>query len=1817
MSHYNPKINALHKLFLISFFIGIFLLGFSTKVSAQTTKIFSTTGNWNTPGNWSPSGVPGPSDIVVINPGANLTIDVAATCDSVFFVSGATSSSIIISGSNSLTVTRNVHFTDLTANNQSQTINVGAGSFSCDSIWFENTSATTRTNRLLISTGTATVNRIYMGATAAAENQLVFSGDGTLKIGGLWTPGTSTFTPSTGIVEYNGALAQSVRGTTYNKLVLSGSTKTLAASTVVNDSLKIAAGCTLNNSASINLTCNSVLYCEGTYQESNTGGTVTLRGLVHITNSGTFISTVNESFTITNSIRNDGTFSSGSGTYTFTTNAQELSGTSTITFTGAVTITGITLTNNISTLTINGNLTGTGTLVNTAGKTLNLLGATLTIASLDASAAGNTVAYNRTNTQTIINTSYRNLSIGGSNIKSVAADLTVNETLTINAGTLAIDRFTINAGGSFATNGVAAGILRIRNVGATPLPTGKTWNFTVNYDSTAAQNVVNGTYLGLNLTGGNRILSASGTIFITGTYTPGAGVLTVTGNTMEFSGSGTQTIPAAQYNNLVSSNVGARTLAASGTILIAGTFTPGANTYTTTGSTINYNSGSAQSIIVFTYNNLAVTDGFTKTMAGSFTVGGNLVLTSGKLSIGANTLTINGTVTATAANSIVGGATSNLTFGGAGAATTFFLDQTTPGTTNNINTFTINRGTTLITMGNDMVVNGSVTLTSGRLSPGANTLTLTGAFSGSTTNSISGNGTTSTVVFSGSGNVNFFMDQTTIGTTNRLGTLTFNRTGNTLTLNNATQVATALNITSGKIVLNKQTLTINGTVATDATNNITAGAGSAIAFAGSGNTNLFLDQTTPGITNRLTTLTINRTGNTVTMGNNFSLARITLTAGKLAIASNTLTIDSTAAFIVGSVMSANNCIVGNGSSNLSITTSDNIAVTNSTFFFDQTTPGTTNALGSLTLNLGGNTRSILLGNSLIVQNSLTLTQGDLALGANSLTVNGTLTSTVLNAISANGSTSTLIFGNSGNVNFAIDQTTANSSRLGTLTFNRTGNTLTLAAPLQIAAALNITAGKITLNKQTLTLNGTITTDATNNITGGPGSFIALGGTGDATLFMDQTTPGTTNRLSTLSINRTGNTLNLGNSFNLARLTLTAGKIAIGSNTLTLDSIASYIFGAALNATNLITANGSSNLSITTSDNNAVTNPNLFFDQTTNGTTNKLANFTVNLGGNTRSLTLGNSLHVQTALSLTRGDLAIGSNTLTINGTFTTDVNNCLIANANSNLVIGGSGALGSNIFLDQTTSGTTNRLASFTLNRASQTITLGNTMQVTGTVNPTAGTIATGGFLTLISNATNTACLTAGTGSYITGNVTVQRFIPSVARRFRFMSATTTSSTLADWKNEFYITGTGGASNGFDATLTNEPTVYSYTESTAGVSNVGWTSASNITNALTVGKGYRVFVRGDRSDPNRLTDANQAQNAVTTDLVGPVNTGTIAMPVSFTNTGNGVNDGWNLLGNPYPCHYNWNAYYDDGSNLTNMDATIYIYDPNTNGYKSYNAASNVGDITAGIIPAGSAFFIRATAASPSMNFVESFKTTTTPVTLFKNSVEGLRIQLTKDSLNSDAAFIKYINQANDEIDAYDIPKLAGSVNITSVTDSGTFLTANCKPASNTDTIPLNINTTASGSYRLDFNYVTEFVGDKSILLYDKFDKKFIDLKKQSEYGFDINTQLNETFGQRFLIIVGLTLEPSTGINELETAKDFIVYPTLATEYVTVSANQGKQLNAVELFDVSGKMIMSQNIGNNSTSELQISISTIPSGIYFVKTNIKGSQSTAVQRFVKP
>ena len=1639
----------------------IFLASSATLLHAQT-KTFSGTGNWSNAANWSPSGVPTSTNAVIIASGASVTVDGNYTCDSIYFAAGSSGSIITVSSTNKLTATRGILFSNPTAK-VTQLINLGAGTLECGSLTLPNIS-TNRVNRINISTGTIIVNKDFTSAGSTSENIVEFSGAGEFKLGGSWVSSSGTFTNSTSSFEYFSNTSQTIRSRTYNKLILTGATKTPSGSIICQDSLVINAGATLNNSGSASLTLNNVFYIAGTYIEGSTSGSVTLIGLVHIAATGTFQATVGEAFTIRGGLKNEGNFISGTGTYTFATNDQTLSGLKMFTFQGNLTVTGITLTSEDS-VRVNGSFTGNGTYVNSSY--LLLMGTSFSISNLDLNNAGNVVEYGRAGTQTIRALTYENLRISGAATKTAGGNLNVNASLYVGAAsTLSMSTFILSTDPSCQISGT--GNFTTANVSSTPVTADMAWTFTnFTYNSSSSQRIIAGSYVNLISINATRTLQNSGIIKISGVFTPGTGTYTRTGSTIEFNGSGSQTIPLFTYNNLISSNTGARTLPG-GTITVQGNFTAGPNSYTVTGNTMVFST--ATQSLSGTFNNVTLSTAGTKTANGNINVAGTLSIAasvtldlttnyilSGTLTTISNSGTIKTAVPTTTSNTpIAAGKTWNGTVEYYGNA----QQTAVSGTYTNLSA----SGSGIKQASGDITVTGNLNLGP---NPTANQgiLEMTSSY-GSYANvnnvdntSIYNNLNSFILVMgassntTGSGDVTGKIRRTSIasGTTYTFGNpntqLTF--TGTSL----PTQITVvATRGTEGTHVDKSnsvrrlyQVLRTGGNTPTTMNIRLAYEDGD---LNGNTETNLVLwDHHLPygGLTPHEHGKTNQNTGqNWVELSSHgilYLAAENDPAFTKYWMISNKVSVDTT---WLGAVNGGSWNIPSNWNAGVVPASNAKIVVPDAATTPNDPTISGTVTVGTMEIKAGG----VVNGGS----GTLTLTGGP--------AINGGA-GTWLNNGTFNAGTGTVVIDNA-------DGTIAGTTTFNNLTINN-------------ARKATIQSGS------SITINGTLTNSGTLDAASNPNT-ITFPNAGQNIVNPNGTVPG----YSSLVLN--GATPTIPTTLDISGdLTLNTAVTFTGNTTRFRGASAQ-----AINGTNAPTFN------------NVIIN-------------------------NNAEVSTQNNTTINGTLTFTTGKLNINNTTLTLAGGVVNTVGEGIKSAGNANLVLNGNNAR--TINFDQSEPNLTNKINTLTNNSSAQTTTIGSKLLITNAIIPTSGTINANGNLVLVSDNTSTARIAQGTGSYITGNVTVQRYIPESARRWRFLSSAATNATIEDLRNETFITGPGtgntiGAtnSNGYDATQSNAAGIYWYDETlTTGDINTGWTIPTNTSHVLAPGKGYRVFVRGDRSDINRITNVNLTQNQVTLDVNGPVNSGDITMPISFSSSGNVNNDGWNLIGNPYPSAFDWNAFHDagrsgnSGTNYTNIEPTIWVLDPNDNTYKFYNALSNAGNITNGVVAQGQGFWVKATGSGAAITFKEAFKTTSTPTNLFKNTEGGaFKIRVSKDSLNADELLVKYISGSTKMFDAYDVYKLSSPIVISSYGTDNVHLSLSARPLSTTqnDTIKLYLYAATSGNYNMQFSNSNSIAVQDQILLIDNFTNTVTDLKNTSNYSFTVATNNAASFGlNRFYIVV--------------------------------------------------------------------------------------------------
>ncbi len=478
-------------------------------------------------------------------------------------------------------------------------------------------------------------------------------------------------------------------------------------------------------------------------------------------------------------------------------------------------------------------------------------------------------------------------------------------------GARTVTDFTVNGTGTYSM--AAAASLTVNGTFNYASSVAATYNCasTLTIASTASQTIPAANYGNLDLTGGNRTLASSGTIGICGTFTRGAGTYTITGSTVDYNGSGAQTIAAGTYNNLTISNArsAANLTSPAGTIAVAGTFDISAlSAYTpvvNAASIFDFTSAGAQSIPAFFYGQLNNTGNGARTWASS-----GIIDVNQNFSPGAGTHTVTGStmrysatsgtiIIPTFASSATPRSYNNLIFNGSGG--TFVVNATTFGVAGTVN---VTAGTFVSANGSSTTVHvdGTFTIDGGTLNINSSAvgaiLNLYGDFVMSSATGIvkTGNGTTNINLIKASGNQNISQTAGTI-TNAGGGTTTWNvgngTTTNTVVLNtNFSLVATSM------VVLNLASLNFANFTLSGA-HNFATNAGGTLIFGASGTLN---NTGTFGLASTATLATANIDGVTITgtgTGSILSSGTRTYTAGA------NFTFNGSADQITGTAVGAN------------------------------------------------------------------------------------------------------------------------------------------------------------------------------------------------------------------------------------------------------------------------------------------------------------------------------------------------------------------------------------------------------------------------------------------------------------------------------------------------------------------------------------------------------------------------------------------------------------------------------------------------------------------------------------------------------------------------------------------------------------------------------------------------------------------------------------------------------------------------------------------------------------------------------------------------
>ena len=524
-------------------------------------------------------------------------------------------------------------------------------------------------------------------------------------------------------------------------------------------------------------------------------------------------------------------------------------------------------------------------------------------------------------------------------------------------------------------------------------------------------------------------------------------------------------------------------------------------------------------------------------------------------------------------------------------------------------------------------------------------------------------------------------------------------------------------------------------------------------------------------------------------------------------------------------------------------------------------------------------------------------------------------------------------------------------------------------------------------------------------------------------------------------------------------------------------------------------------------------------------------------------------------------------------------------------------------------------------------------------------TLITNDNLTLKSLPNKTALADAPTGTTITGDVTVERYIPSAANRgwraiaMPVKNGTAPNTVFANWQNNGMVSSTHGVEiwgpTGSNTDPANTSTglafgtsnsLLQYTGTTTGAlwQGVIDTKSATISDS-NLPKPYLLFVSGPFA--NGTGNITTGEAATTLVAKGAL--------VQGDQTYNSIVDTKHtLIGNPFASQVNIEAAID---NATDLVPAYWVWDPNlatTGAYVTYDTSVGAYNNTTGsyadsalngIIQSGQAFFVKAqsgstgnftilesykdTNASSASNTNNVFRSSTTSTNLFGS----LRVGLYKNSQGVwngyDGTLVSFNSLSSNTIDNNDILKFNNaSENIAFNTNEVAIASEHRNLPVANDVLPLKVWNTSISNYKLSIS-TQDFVNSNNLTAYlvDSFTNTSTQFPLDGsifEYVFNVTSDANST-GERFVIQFGTVLSNDNfALNEL------VVYPNPANDIIQISGSTSTQFN-YSIFNVLGQKVLNGNFNQTNS----IALNALTNGVYIIEIRDENNQSQTV-KFIK-
>ena len=500
--------------------------------------------------------------------------------------------------------------------------------------------------------------------------------------------------------------------------------------------------------------------------------------------------------------------------------------------------------------------------------------------------------------------------------------------------------------------------------------------------------------------------------------------------------------------------------------------------------------------------------------------------------------------------------------------------------------------------------------------------------------------------------------------------------------------------------------------------------------------------------------------------------------------------------------------------------------------------------------------------------------------------------------------------------------------------------------------------------------------------------------------------------------------------------------------------------------------------------------------------------------------------------------------------------------------------------------------------------------------------------------------------STITGDITVERFIPEGRRAFRFLtSAVTTSTSINEnWQEGvnntgleisdnqdpnpgygIHITGSETGANGLDATPTGNPSLFTFDNVTQT-----WSAINNTnSNTLTAGEAYRVYVRGDRGIDVTSNEASSPATIIR--ATGELATGTITQ-----NSLSSIEGSFNFIGNPYQAPVDMFAVLNNSNNVnTNL---YYTWDPDLSDYGAYvmieddgtvtpsDGATGTADANTYLQPGQAAFVITSSEnTSTSLIFEESFKGAKSDLTtVFRAAnIDDIEIvgnlytqdNFTNSGIISDGFRIRFSEDYSNNINAYDgVKPFNIDENFGVISDSELLIVEERELPFNDEEIQLFNNNYRNENYILSLN-VEEFEG-LNVYLKDNFTQELTLLETGVNHiPFSVNA--DDESSQEYRMALVFSNEENLG-TQITEENSLVMYPNpIKNEslHIRLTQNFAYEDLKIKVTNMMGQQVYTSEINASGLRQIQINeANTWESGVYMI--SLDNGKNTITKKIIK-